>query len=95
MTNFLYTREINKLVHYLADKEMNYELHETFNGYIVIVYDEEGERSWDAICHDGSYGHELGLLEVMGQTVVRDTYDTVEGYLTANDIIKRLEENKK
>ena len=60
------------------------------NGYIVIVYDEKGERSWDAICHDGSYGHELGLLEVMGERVVRVTDDAVEGYLTAEEVIGRL-----
>lgn len=88
----IYTREMSKLVDYLAAEGISYELHEILNGHLVIVYDENGERSWDAICHDGSYGHELGLLEVMGERVVRVTNDTVEGYLTAEEVIRRLEE---
>lgn len=94
MMNFLYTRELSKLVDYLANQETTYEVQKMLNGYIVIVYDKNGERSWDAICHDGSYGHELGLLEVMGERVVRVTNDTVEGYLTAKEVIERLEENE-
>lgn len=88
----VYTREISKLVDYLTAQKITHELNRHMNGYIVIVYNEKGECSWDAICHDGSYGHELGLLEVMGERVVRDTDDTVEGYLTAEEVIQRLEE---
>lgn len=46
-------------------------------------------RHWDVICHRGSYGHEEGLLKAMG-TIVR-TNDSVEGWLTADDVIKRIE----
>ena len=28
----------------------------------IIIYDENGERLWDAICHRGSYGYENGLF---------------------------------
>jgi len=64
----------------------------------IIVYDLEDDiaedvRAWDAVCHPGSYGYEKGLLEVMGSAVVRVYNDEVEGYLTAQDIINRLEEN--
>lgn len=57
----------------------------------IIVYDEDGTRLWDAVCHFGSYGAEQGLLEVMGDV----TYQDVEGWLTAEDVIKALEERRK
>lgn len=48
-------------------------------------------RSWDVICQFGSYGADKGLLEGMGD--IFDDY--VEGYLTADDVIKRIEEGRK
>lgn len=56
----------------------------------VIVYDADGRFLWDAICQEGSYGFERGLLEVMG-TIANKTVDDVEGYLTSEEIINRLE----
>lgn len=55
----------------------------------IIVYGEDEKRQWDAICHKGSYGYEDGLLEIMGN-IVRDD-ETVEGWLTAADVIERIE----
>ena len=56
----------------------------------IVVY--KGEiRDWDVICQYGSYGCEKGLLEAMGERVVREGGDSVEGYLTADEIIERLE----
>ena len=55
----------------------------------IVVY-KDGVRSWDVICHRGSYGCDQGLLEGMG-----DLFDSdVEGWLTAADVIQRLEEAK-
>ena len=47
---------------------------------------------WDAICQRGSHGYEEGLLEIYG-VIVDEAIDgdTVVGWLTAEDIIKRLE----
>jgi predicted fused transcriptional regulator/phosphomethylpyrimidine kinase len=53
----------------------------------IIVYGDNGIM-FDAICHIGSYGYEQGLLELMGDIV--QVNDTVEGWLTADDIIERL-----
>ena len=53
----------------------------------IVVY-KDGVRSWDVICHSGSYGCETGLLEGMGELFGID----VEGYLTAADVIKKIEE---
>ena len=47
---------------------------------------------WDVICHEGSYGYRDGLLEAYGDIVEVD--DTVEGYLTAQDIIERIEKHQ-
>ncbi len=47
---------------------------------------------WDVICQEGSYGYRDGLLEAYGDIVEVD--DTVEGYLTAQDIIERIEKRQ-
>ena len=62
----------------------------------IIVYGKDGRIAWDAIYHWGSYGYEKGLLEIMGEIVdtQRSGGDTVEGWMTAQDIIKRLETMK-
>ena len=77
----------------------------------IIIYDENGERLWDAICHRGSYGYENGLfwdaichrdsygyenglLEIYGNIVdKKKDGDEVVGWLTADDVIKRIERN--
>ena len=101
--------EMDKLDKYLAEHGYKYTRSQKkgnfgFSGLIldneyernqIIVYGENDERLWDAICHYGSYGYEQGLIEVMGKDVVSpDIEDEVEGWLTADDIIKRLEEKK-
>lgn len=44
--------------------------------------------------HMATSGYEHGLLEVMGDPVVKKTDgDRVAGFLTAEDVIRRLEEN--
>lgn len=55
----------------------------------VIFYDNTGKRIADAVCHWGSYGHEKGLIEVMGYPLCRDFDDDVEGWLTAETVFSR------
>lgn len=57
-----------------------------FDRHQIIVYEKDGRRTWDVICHRGSYGVERGPLEGMG-----DIFNEAEGYLTAAEIIKRIE----
>lgn len=66
-------------------------------GAQVIVYDDEGNRLWDAVINKGSYGSERGLLEVMGQAIVdkislsEDTENIdVIGWLTADKILEKI-----
>lgn len=56
----------------------------------VIFYDKTGNRIGDAVCHAGSYGHEHGLIEIMGFGV-RDENgeEEVLGYLTAEEVLNR------
>lgn len=87
--------EMNKLEEYLKAKNIRFdradENGDPFDRHQIIVFDKDGNRLWDAICNYGSYGCENGLLEIMGDIVPPDHDDTVEGWLTANDVIKRIE----
>lgn len=81
---------------YTRTDETNIE-NTTLEAHQIIVYkmvNDNRVRSWDAIYSHGSYGYEEGLLEIYGDIVDPDAGDSVEGWLTANDIIKRLEQNK-
>jgi hypothetical protein len=86
-------KEMDKLEKYLKDNGYLYERNAEYDGEQIIVYDKRGRRQWDAVCHCYSYGHKDGLLEIMG-TIVKDKEMEVEGYLTAQDIIERLEKTK-
>ena len=57
---------------------------------IIFMDAETGERVCDAVCHCGSYGHEEGLIEVMGYPLCKATEDDVEGFLTADTVYERL-----
>jgi hypothetical protein len=60
---------------------------------IVFMDAKTGERVCDAICHWGSYGHEEGLIEVMGYPLYdadEADEDDVEGFLTADTVYARL-----
>lgn len=92
--------ELDKLEQYLKENNIEYTrkdevpLGSFLNTHQIVVFDK-GNRIWDAICHYGSYGYAEGLLEVMGEPVVKPTDgDSVCGYLTAEDVIKRWEEYK-
>ena len=92
--------ELEKLEAYLKEHGYNYKRKDdddedepNLSWHQIIVYDKTGRRMWDAVCHPGSYGFEYGRLEIMGKPVVRKSdFDCVVGYLTAQDIIDRLED---
>lgn len=46
--------------------------------------------TWDAICHKGSFGHEQGLIEVMG---LCDEEEDVVGYLTAAEVLEMVDKS--
>lgn len=88
--------ELDKLEAYLKEHGYEYTRKDVdedpyMDVHQIAVY-ENGQRLWDAICHIGSYGYEEGLLEIMGN-IVWDNIDgdIVRGWLTANDVIARIE----
>lgn len=73
----------------------------------IIVFKEDGSnrhdtdpdtsiggasRAWDAVCYRGTYGGSEGLIEIMGE--ICSPGGDVEGWLTAEEIIRRLEGRK-
>lgn len=69
----------------LAERGIPFGVRSFYDG-LQIVCD-----GWDAICHNGSYGHQQGLIEVMG---IIDDEDVV-GHLTAKEILDWLDTNIK
>jgi hypothetical protein len=86
--------ELDKLEEYLKKYNIPYERIDEegiFNRHQILVKDEDGVVIWDAVCHFGSYGYKEGLLEIMGTLVRPEDRDSVAGWLTAEDVIKRIE----
>lgn len=102
--------ELNKLEEYLKKNGIKYARRDEehvftgmFNGQTVeypydrhqiVVFDPKEVRLWDAVCQGGSYGGEQGLLEIAGDIVEEGEGDVV-GFLTADDVIKRIERKAK
>lgn len=98
--------ELDMLEEYLKDKgieyeriDVHYETEIPHSGGIMAIIDrhqicvpDEESAEWDAVCQRGSYGFEEGLLEIYGNIVRPDADDTVEGWLTSDDVITRIEE---
>lgn len=96
---------LNKLEQYLKGHDIPYERIDNDDKpldedhpHILISFERHQiyvpnryEAEWDAICHRGSYGASDGLLEIMGTIVNPFAGDTVEGFLTAEDVIGRIE----
>ena len=90
-------QELDKLEQYLKARGIKYEREDRFSmtryeqdWHQISVPCSGPEKEWDAISHRGSYGYEEGLLEIMG-SIVHDCGDQVEGWLTAEDVIERIE----
>lgn len=64
---------------------------EMFSGkkYPHVMYPNDWDNGCkcSVVCNEISYGHENGLLEIMGLT---DDDDDVQGWLTANDVFARI-----
>lgn len=90
--NKTYMTELSKLATGLVIKGIPFKFKKLHDGYQIIATHSENCNGWDAICHSFSYGHEVGLLEIMGVIVDLNKTggDSVEGWLTAEEILKRL-----
>lgn len=93
--------ELDILAKYLKDHNIPFERYDCDkiftldDGYTFhldrhqICVPNQRNMLWDVICQEGSFGHKEGLLEAYGDIVEID--DEVEGYLTAQDVIRRIE----
>ena len=84
--------EILKLDKMLSDAKIPHTLNRFLDGWQVI-YPSEEKKVADAIQHFGSCGNEENLLEIMGLIKPEETEDSVLGYLTAEDVFKRMIEH--
>lgn len=93
--------EMAKLVEKLTQTNIPFEITYmdkelfSFGGESIpqIWYPNRKKNVCDVICHKFSYGGDRGLLEMMG--LVNDEYDDVEGYLTAEDVFKKISNHYK
>ena len=89
--------ELDKLEKYMKEHNIRYkridEDTDSWGRHQILVLNEDGSTSWDAICQRGSYGFEQGLLEIYGTLVDEGKDgDSVVGWLTAEDVINRMME---
>lgn len=87
--------EILKLKNMLEKAKIPFEFSEIFGGY-HITYPINKFRICSVIEHDRSYGSEQDLLEIKGLLTKNEKkYDVVIGYLSAEDVFKRIQKNWK
>lgn len=86
--------EFHKLAKMLEDAGIPHSNEPFFrlaNGRQIILFDSNGKRIADAVCHHGSYGHEDGLLEILDALTEEESeQDSVLGWLTAEEVFKRF-----
>ena len=95
--------ELDKLEKYLIDHRITFErvdedaVRDETGRFLIrparhqIYVPEEKESRWDAMCQPGSFGYETGKIEIYGSLVTEEDRDSVVGWLTADDVIKRIE----
>lgn len=82
--------EMARLELYLQETKIPYRMDYVLEMPSVRYYGHGNKLICDAICHSGSYGHEDGLLEIMGLT---RNNDSVEGWLTSREVFYRIRED--
>ena len=81
--------QVDKLTTMLEATNIPFEITENY-GRPQVWYPNKEHPVCDAICHWGSYGHQTGLIEIMGLT---HNDDSVEGYLNADEVFSRIKEH--
>ena len=60
-------------------------------GWQILVFYEDGDRMISVIEGWGTYGVEDDLLEIMGLLEPGECDDSVKGWLTAEDVFRRIQ----
>ncbi len=87
--------ELVKLASLLTNANIPFEFNSIFSKDDQICYPNKDKKICDAVCHEFSYGYEEGLLEIMGLVDEEITEDTVEGWLTAEEVFERIKADYK
>jgi len=88
--------EMDKLIQMLeqfedTQEEYIFDLEKDDFGCYHILYPNNIIRECSVICNPMSYGHEEGLLEIMGLLTREESEDDdVVGWLTAEDVFNRI-----
>jgi hypothetical protein len=84
--------EMTKLLMALKALDIPHEvINQQWTGTPQIWYPNAKEPKMDIICHEYSYGGRDGLLEIMGLLTEEEAeYDSVVGYLTAENVLARI-----
>lgn len=74
----------------LTEANIPHEMFPQFGGY-HIFYPSERDVVCSVIEHDDSYGRDSDLIEIRGLlTAEEEERDSVVGYLTANEVFRRI-----
>jgi hypothetical protein len=85
-----YKVECLQLAALCENANVPYEIRQCWDGWQLCYPCADPDiRVSDAVCHSGSYGHERGLLEIMGLVNEEEVGDEVEGWLTAVQVFER------
>lgn len=86
-------KEILKLKEMLEKAEIPFEFSELMGGY-HLCYPNNKIKECSVIEHDGSYGREQDLLEIMGLLTNEELkHDEVVGYLSAENVFERIKKD--
>lgn len=83
--------EIFKLASMLLADNIPFKFINIYDGYQILLYNDNGSTLADAVQHMGSYGHENDLIEIMGGlTPTEEEESSVCGWLTADEVYARF-----
>jgi hypothetical protein len=86
--------EMIKLAMGLEARGIEFEIRTTpgmTDGALQIVVPSIENPEWDAVCSNFTYGGANGLIEISGKYVDEDYIDDVQGWLSAEDILERID----
>ena len=82
-------KEMEKLIAALTALEIPFEVLSDMFGNDQVWYPTRQNPKMDVICNQYSYGGSEGLLEIMG-LFTEEEYDSVVGYLNAENVLARI-----
>ena len=86
--------EMSKLINLLETYHIPHEVFpDHIDGNPQVWYPSREDNICDVICHRYSYGHDKGLLEMMGLVDEEAVGEEVEGWLTAEEVFGRIHAN--